>query len=228
MLGGTAWDRFSEDVELAKIGLCPAQAVVVGSQVHCCLGSRWLPSQVLGDDHLRTAGAVIGRRVPIAVRADRQRFAFATQLPDNLQVLASALRAGHSLVGALAIMTEDAAEPSSARSSVAWSARSAWACRSTSRWQRSVRRMRSREVMQIALVTIVQQQTGGNTAEILDQVATNVRGRFELRRLVRTLTAQGRVSRWVVTALPIVLFLLIYLINPAMRARFSTPRSARC
>jgi tight adherence protein B len=61
----------------------------------------------------------------------------------------------------------------------------------------------------------VQQQTGGNTAEILDQVATNVRGRFELRRLVRTLTAQGRVSRWIVTALPVVLFLLIYIINPS-------------
>jgi tight adherence protein B len=75
--------------------------------------------------------------------------------------------------------------------------------------------MQSREVMQIALVTIVQQQTGGNTAEILDQVAANVRGRFELRRLVRTLTAQGRVSRWVVTALPIGLFLLIYAINPS-------------
>ena len=78
------------------------------------------------------------------------------------------------------------------------------------------RRMRSREVMQIALVTIVQQQTGGNTAEILDQVATNVRARFELRRLVRTLTAQGRVSRWIVTALPIVLFLLICSSTQAM------------
>ena len=42
-----------------------------------------------------------------------------------------------------------------------------------------------------------------------------MRGRFELRRLVRTLTAQGRVSRWIVTALPIVLFLLIYLVNPS-------------
>jgi tight adherence protein B len=74
--------------------------------------------------------------------------------------------------------------------------------------------MNSREVKQIALVSVVQAQTGGNTAEILDQVATNVRARFELKRLVRTLTAQGRVSRWIVTALPIGLFLIILFVNP--------------
>lgn len=156
---------------------------------------------------------VIGR-VLISVRADRQRFAFATQLPDNLQVLASALRAGHSLVGALAIMTEDAAEPSRSEFRRLVGEERVGVPVDESLAEIS-RRMQSREVMQIALVTIVQQQTGGNTAEILDQVAANVRGRFELRRLVRTLTAQGRVSRWVVTALPIGLFLLIYAINPS-------------
>jgi tight adherence protein B len=70
-------------------------------------------------------------------------------------------------------------------------------------------------VKQIALVSVVQAQTGGNTAEILDQVAINVRARFELKRLVRTLTAQGRASRWIVTALPIGLFLMILLVNPS-------------
>jgi tight adherence protein B len=214
VLGGTRWwDRFSEDVELAKIGLSPARALVIGLTGGLLLGVAM--SAIAGSWVLIIFAPVIPviGRVLISMRAERQRFAFATQLPDNLQVLASALRTGHSLVGALAIMTDDAAEPS------------------RSEFRRLVgeervgvpvdeslavisRRMRSREVMQIALVSIVQQQTGGNTAEILDQVAANVRGRFELKRLVRTLTAQGRVSRWIVTALPVVLFLLIYLINP--------------
>ena len=131
-------------------------------------------------------------RGAVSTRADRRRFEFASQLPDNLQVLASALRAGHSLVSAMAVMAEDAAEPSRtefkrvvAEERIGVPVDEAIA--------EVGRRMNSREVKQIALVSVVQAQTGGNTAEILDQVATNVRARFELKRLVRTLTAQGRV-----------------------------------
>jgi tight adherence protein B len=49
---------------------------------------------------------------------------------------------------------------------------------------------------------------------VLERVAENVRGRFELRRLVKTLTAQGRMSRWIVSFLPVGLLVLITLINP--------------
>jgi tight adherence protein B len=75
-------------------------------------------------------------------------------------------------------------------------------------------RMDSRDVKQVALVAALQHDTGGNTAEVLDRVAETVRERFELRRLVRTLTAQGRMSRWVLTSLPIFLLVVITLLNP--------------
>jgi tight adherence protein B len=75
-------------------------------------------------------------------------------------------------------------------------------------------RMDSRDVKQVALVAALQHETGGNTAEVLDRVAETVRERFELRRLVRTLTAQGRMSRWVLTSLPILLLVVITLLNP--------------
>ena len=58
-----------------------------------------------------------------------------------------------------------------------------------------------------SLVAALQRETGGNTAEVLDRVAETIRERFELRRLVKTLTAQGRMSRWVVSLLPVVLLL---------------------
>ena len=51
-------------------------------------------------------------------------------------------------------------------------------------------------------------------AEVMDQVAETIRERAELRQVVRTLTAQGRMSRWIVTALPVALLLIITLINP--------------
>jgi len=75
--------------------------------------------------------------------------------------------------------------------------------------------MKSRELEQVALVGALQRETGGNTAEVLDQVTDTIRERFELQRTVQTLTAQGRMSRWVLTALPLFLLLVITVINPS-------------
>ena len=60
----------------------------------------------------------------------------------------------------------------------------------------------------------LQRETGGNTAEVLDQVADTARERSELRRLIQTLTAQGRMSRWIITALPVFLLVVVSLLNP--------------
>jgi tight adherence protein B len=73
--------------------------------------------------------------------------------------------------------------------------------------------MDNRDLEQVALVALLQREAGGNAAEVIDQVATNIRGRMELRRLVRTLTAQGRLARWIVSLLPVALFGAIFLIN---------------
>jgi tight adherence protein B len=78
----------------------------------------------------------------------------------------------------------------------------------------SVRRMRSVDLEQVALVAALQRDAGGNMAEILGGVAEAVRERAELRRLVKTLTATGRFSAIIVTALPIVLLLAVSAISP--------------
>jgi tight adherence protein B len=75
-------------------------------------------------------------------------------------------------------------------------------------------RMKNRDIEQVALVSSLQGETGGNAAEVLDRVTESIRERAELRRLVRVLTAQGRFARWIVSALPITLLLLIWTINP--------------
>jgi tight adherence protein B len=76
-------------------------------------------------------------------------------------------------------------------------------------------RMESADLKQVALVAALQRETGGSTAEVLDTVVETVRERQDLRRLVRTLTAAGRASRWIVTALPVALILAIEILNPA-------------
>jgi tight adherence protein B len=71
------------------------------------------------------------------------------------------------------------------------------------------RRMESKDGEQVALVMRLQREAGGNTAEVLDRVAEVIRGRMELRRLVDVLTAQARISRWILTLLPVGVLLML-------------------
>ncbi len=76
-----------------------------------------------------------------------------------------------------------------------------------------VDRMRNQDLDQVALVALIQRDAGGNSAEVIEQVAFNIRVRQELRRLARTLTAQGRMARWILTLLPVGMFVGLWLLN---------------
>jgi tight adherence protein B len=204
------WQKFKDTLEFAEIAIPPVQ-VVVATLVLTVL-AMWIFSLVAGPLF------ILGFAVPLVVRslitakiARKQRL-FGDQLPDNLDVLASGLRAGYSLIAALAAVVQDAPEPS------------------RSEFQRVLadeqlgiplddalgalaKRMRSRDMEQVALVAAVQTDTGGNAAEVLDRVTESIRERQELRRLVRSLTAQGRLARWIVSALPVGLLLMVSSIN---------------
>jgi len=147
---------------------------------------------------------------------------FAEQLPDNLQVLASALRAGHSFVGALSVVAADAPEPAQTefRRVVADDQLGVPIDQSL---REVARRMASTELEQVGLLAELQRESGGNMAEVLETVVATIRDRFDLRRLIKTLTAQGRMARWVLTLLPVFLAIAITLLNPAyMRPLFTT------
>jgi tight adherence protein B len=206
------WARFRQDLDVGRITIPPMQIVF------------WMAAGTLVAIYLLAllAGPIaslLGLSVPFAVRGairrrvHKQQQLFASQLPDNLQVLASALRAGHSLVGALSVVVEDSPEPSRtefrrviADEQLGVPLEDAIEVVAT--------RMDSADLRQVGLVAALQHETGGNTAEVLDRVADTVRERFELRRLVKTLTTQGRMSRWILTSLPIILLLVITVLNP--------------
>jgi tight adherence protein B len=178
------------------------------------------------------AGLLLGLIVPFTVwgiirrKVEHKRQQFAEQLPDNLAVLASAIRAGHSFVGALSVVVDDAPEP--ARSEF----RRVVADEQLGRpledaLEVVVVRMQNRDLEQVALVAVLQRETGGSTAEVLERVVETVRERMELRRLVRTLTAAGRMSRWVVSFLPLVLLLAIWVLNPSYLHPLTSQTSGR-
>ena len=152
-------------------------------------------------------GVIAFALVPVAVRlivnirADRQRRKFEEQLADHLAVVGGAMRAGHGLPAALASVLDDAPEPSR-REFARVVADERLGAPLEEAIEALARRMRNRDVEQLALLARLHRETGADAAEMLDRVVETVRERHELRGMVRTLTAQGRLSRWILSALP--------------------------
>ena len=213
-LGRTRWwAQFKEEVEIAQFPMEPAQIVVAAAA--CSIVLAWLAGLLLPAIVILlvlpippvVALALVKRKLY------SRRELFADQLPDNLNVLASALRAGHSFSGALSVMIDETDEPSHSEFRRAIADEQLGVPVEDS-LLRIAARMDSTDLEQVALVASLQRQTGGNLAEVLDTVVETIRERAELRRLVKTLTAQGRMSRWILTALPVALLLFISVSNP--------------
>jgi tight adherence protein B len=210
----SVWERFSSDAELAGIRLAPARlalwAVVAGFLL-AILATLVFASSLA---FLVIVLPPLAVRMYVRRKLRRTRAAFGDQLADNLEVLSSALRAGHSLVGALAVVVDDAAEPSRsefqrvlADEQLGVPLEDALAV--------TVARMDNRDLDQVAVVVVLQRDAGANSAEVLDQIVDNIRSRQEIRRLISVLTAQGRMAKWIVSLLPVGLLLFISLINPS-------------
>jgi len=207
------WTRFEQTLEIAEINAAP-ETIVAGAfaataltflLIYAGTGSPWWALFALGVPYLV--------REWVVRTLARRRNRFAEQLPDALQVVASALRSGHSFAGALAVVVDSASEPMKSEMQ-----------RVVADEQLGVpiqnslavvaERMASRDVEQLALVAQLQREAGGNAAEVIDRVAETVRERFDLRRLIQTLTMQGRMTRWIVSALPIGIVLVLQIENP--------------
>jgi tight adherence protein B len=207
------WARFGEALEIARIGVEP-EVLVAGTIVATILAFVFIFA-VTGSPlwALFALGVPYLARESVIRALKRQRSRFAEQLPEALQVIAAALRSGHSFAGSLAVVAESASEPMRTEMQ-----RVVADEQLGMPIQRSLGivadRMASTDVDQLALVAELQRQAGGDMAEVVDRVAETVRERFDLRRLVETLTTQGRLSRWIVSALPIVILLFLQVENP--------------
>lgn len=214
------WTQFNEELEIARVPV-PAVQILVGTTVATLFaaGILLLISKLFVVFAL---GVPLIARELVRRKLKSVRDDFAEQLPDNLQVLASALRAGHSFVGALAVVATDAPEPAQ-REFRRVVADDQLGVPIDESLRDVARRMESTELEQVGLLAELQRESGGNMAEVLDTVVETIRERFDLRRLIKTLTAQGRMARWILTLLPVFLALVISLLNPSyMQPLFAT------
>jgi tight adherence protein B len=202
------WQRFESDVDLAGFKLSPL-AIAGWTIVGGILGSLVVAVMLQS-----LWGLLVGLLAPFVTRfivsrkVTKMRKAFEEQLADNLDVLAGAMRTGHSTMGALSVMVDSAIEPSKSEFRRVLQDEQLGVPLDDALMVMA-RRMQSYDAEQVALVMRLQREAGGNTAEVLDRVAEVIRGRMELRRLVDVLTAQARISRWILTGLPIFVLLAL-------------------
>jgi tight adherence protein B len=205
--------RLRIEMEVAEIDIKLEQFVMITLVLTVLIG--WL----LYTTTKSPVAPVLAVCVPFAakmlidMRAGKQRRVFMEQLPDNLQVISSAMRAGQNFVGAMRAVVEDAPQPTQ-REFRRGLLDEAIGVPLPEALGQITDRMQSEDFQHIVVIATLQRETGGNTAEVLDLLAETVRERIEIRRLVRGLTAQGRLSGGVLSLMPVGLLILISIVNP--------------
>lgn len=160
------------------------------------------------------AGA--GALVPylyLARRRKQRLTTFEAHLPDAVDLLTRAIRAGHPLSSGVKMVAEEA-HPVVAREFRQVFEEQRFGLPFDDALLGLVDRNQSMDVRILVTAVLVQREVGGNLAEILDNLSETMRARFKIRRQLRVYTAQGRLSGYILGALPIVVALIILLINP--------------
>jgi tight adherence protein B len=207
-------ERLDAELEAASVSLRSGEFVVitVGAVfLGAVLGYAIFRSLIFafGGGLFAAAAPTIALRVALTRRAEKLR----EQLPDVLTIMASSLRAGHSFLQALDTVAKEIAQPAAiefqrvvAEIRLGRGAEEAL--------EALAERVGSADFKWAVLAVNIQREVGGNLAEILDNVADTLRERAQMRRQVRVLTSEGRLSAWVLTLLPLMIALYLFITSP--------------
>ena len=143
-----------------------------------------------------------------------QRFAkFEQGLPDALDLMVSALRVGHSFNSAMGMVTRECADPVGPEFRIAFDEQN-YGLDLRSALENMKSRLPLQDVKMVVTAILIQRESGGNLAEVLEKTASVIRQRFRLKKQIRVHTAQGRMTGLILTLLPIFLGIAMYIMNP--------------
>jgi len=212
--------RLSAELARADLKVKPAEFVLIWiAAPFVFVGASLLLSAIfagLGNPVVLAVVAALGAwfpRIYLKRRQKKRLKAFAEQLPDTITLLANSLRAGSSFLQGIELVTREARPPISEE------------------FERVVREMQLGMALQPALNNLarrvasedlelmvtainIQAQVGGNLATVLDSIAYTIRERVRIQGEIQTLTAMQRYSGYVITALPIGLGAILFVISP--------------
>ncbi len=146
-------------------------------------------------------------------RRGRRLAKLTAQLPDVFELMSQALRAGHSLPGAIQLVYEQMPPPIATEFAQVYHEQNL-GMKMEDALQAMSRRVDSLDIKFFVTAVMIQRQTGGDLAEILDNITGVIRERSELAGLIKGLTAEGRLSGWVLFALPTLIFCATLYLNP--------------
>jgi tight adherence protein B len=162
-------------------------------------------------------GLVTGSMPIIYVLFKRgRRFgAFEAGLPPALDLMVSALRAGHSLIAAMGLVARECSDPIGAEFKACFEEQN-FGLELKTALDNLTNRVPLQDLRIVSTAILIQKESGGNLAEVLDKTAHVIRERFRLKRKIATHTAQGRLSGLVLTLLPVVTGIALTAVNPKM------------
>jgi tight adherence protein B len=200
-------------LEQAGIQSRPAEVLVVAGGAALGAGAVGLGLSGIGTGLLLALAAPLVVAAVVSVRRSRRRAAFMSQLDDSLQLMASSLRAGHSVLRALDAVSRDSESPTAEEfSRVVNETRVGRDVNEA--LEEVAQRTASEDFAWVVQAISIHREVGGNLAEVLDGVGTTIRERNELRRQARVLSAEGRSSGVVLFTLPLAVSGLLALVAP--------------
>lgn len=191
-------------------GIIPAIALFLGAPTSICIGL-----------------VIIGAAAPISwvtIKRNKRLTLFGTQLSDALTIICNALRVGQSFQTAMKNVADEMEEPIS-REFMRVYRETQYGMPLETSLERLIARTKNSDLELVCSAVVIQRQIGGNLAIILENISETINQRIQLRGEVKTLTAAGRMSGYIVGALPIFIILLLMFINPDYIDIFFTTES---
>ena len=203
-----------ELIEQAGLPWAPGQVVVVSLALAlAAFNIVWY--MLLPFRELAFAAAPAAAALPVLyLRWKRKRriLAFESQFPDSLQFIARAMRAGHAFSVSLDMLQKEFPDPLGGEFRRAFEEQNLGLPIDVA-LEKLAKRVPLMDAQFFVAAVVLQKRTGGNLAEILDNLSKLIRERFKLRGEIRTVSAQGRMSSLVLTAIPAVVATMLYFVN---------------
>jgi tight adherence protein B len=151
----------------------------------------------------------------VMFKRSRRFNAFEKGLPEALNLMVSGLRAGHSLIAAMALVARECEEPIGPEFKVCFEEQN-YGLEMKAALDNLVERVPLQDMKIVSTAIMIQKESGGNLAEVLDKASYIIRDRFRLKKQIMVHTAQGRLTGIILALLPVVLGIAIYCVDPDM------------
>lgn len=149
----------------------------------------------------------------VQIKRKQRRDRFDTLLPEGLDLICNALKAGFSLESAMRMVAQEIPDPVGIEFAVAFEEQNLGISLSESLTNLG-NRVDSDDLKLFATAILIQKKSGGNLAEVLEKIASVIRERFRLQREIKIFTSHGRLSGYILVILPIIVAVILYFLNP--------------